>query len=180
MSLQPGNAFAFLVDTLFNLYLTVLMLRTLLEAVRADYYNPLSQLLIKATDPLIAPLRRLLPNFSRISSAGIVWLVVLQILGLVLVVMISGGTPAIGALVPIALVRLIRMMLILYLVLIIFNVVLSWLGGQIRHPIVPLIRQLTEPVLYPIRRVLPALGGLDLSPLVAIIAIQFLLVLLAI
>lgn len=179
MNLQPGNAFAFLVETLFNLYLTVLMLRILLEAVRADYYNPISQILIRFTEPLIAPLRGLLPNFGRLSTAGIVWLLVLQIVGVVLVVMIGGGTPAIGALIPVAVARLVRMLLILYLVLIFINVILSWMGGYARHPIVPMIRQLVDPVLNPIRRVLPSFGGLDLSPLVAIIAIQFLLVLLA-
>lgn len=177
---QTNQALAFLVETVFQLYLAALMLRILLEALRADYYNPVCQALIKVTDPLVKPLSRLVPNMGSVSLAGIIWLYVLEVVLLLLLMAIGGGSLSLPALALFAILRLLRMLLVLYLVLIIVSVILSWVGQGFRHPIVPLIYQLTEPVLAPIRRVLPSLGGLDLSPLVAVIIIQFLIILLGV
>ncbi|MFO7762654.1 MAG: YggT family protein [Wenzhouxiangellaceae bacterium] len=175
-----GNAFGFLVETLFSLYIAALMLRVLLEAVGADYYNPVSQVLITVTQPLVGPLARIIPRMGRFNSAAVVLLVILQTISVVLVMAISGfAADPLQALV-IALFRLVRMLLVMYMVLIIAEVILSWVGGGMRHPIIPLIYQLTRPVLQPIRRVIPSIGGLDLSPLVAIIAIQFLMILIGV
>jgi len=175
-----GNAFGFLVETLFSLYIAALLLRVLLEAVGADYYNPVSQVLLKVTQPLVAPLARLVPRLGRFNSAAVVLLVIIQTISVVLVMAISGfAADPLQALV-IAVVRLVRMLLVMYMVLIIAEVILSWVGGGMRHPIIPLIYQLTRPVLQPIRRIMPSLAGLDLSPLVAIIAIQFLMILIGV
>ena len=175
-----GNAFAFLIETLFSLYLAALMLRVLLEAVGADYYNPICQVLLKITEPLVAPLSRLVPRIGRFNSAAVVWLIVLQLIALVAVLAINGYTLSPSALAMATVLRLVRMLLMMYLVLIIAEVILSWVGGGMRHPIIPLIYQLTQPVLEPIRRVLPSLGGIDLSPLVALIGIQFLMILIGV
>jgi len=175
-----GNAFGFLVETLFSLYIAALLLRVLLEAVGADYYNPVSQVLLKVTQPLVAPLARLVPRLGRFNSAAVVLLVIIQTISVVLVMAISGfAADPLQALV-IAVFRLVRMLLVMYMVLIIAEVILSWVGGGMRHPIIPLIYQLTRPVLQPIRRIMPSLAGLDLSPLVAIIAIQFLMILIGV
>lgn len=172
-----GNAFAFLIETLFSLYLAALLLRVLLEAVGADYYNPICQVLLKVTDPLVAPLAKLVPAIGRMNTAAVVWLIVLQTIAVVVVLAINGySLPMIDTLV-VSLKRLLRLLLTMYLVLILAEVILSWVGGALRHPIIPLIYQLTRPVLEPIRRVLPSLGGIDLSPLVALIGIQFLMIL---
>ncbi len=177
---SPTAAFSFLVETLFHLYLVVLLLRILLEMVRSDFYNPIVQLLLKVTDPLVKPLSRLIPPAGRLNLAAIVVLYLIQLLSLFLLILIVGANldPLVLALV--AVLRLVRMLLVLYLVLIIAGVILSWVGQNFRHPIVPLIYQLTDPVLAPIRRVLPPLGGFDLSPLVALIGIQFLIILLGV
>lgn len=177
---SPTAAFAFLVETLFHLYLVVLLMRILLELVRADFYNPIVQLLLKATDPLVKPLSKIIPPAGRINLAAIVALYLIQLLGLFLLALIAGAALDPVVLALIALLRLVRMLLVLYLILIIVGVILSWVGQSFRHPIVPLIFQLTDPVLAPIRRVLPTLGGFDLSPLVAIIGIQFLIILLGV
>lgn len=180
MTGTANDAFTFLIETVFHLYLVALMLRVLLEAIGADYYNPVCQALITVTDPLVRPLGRILPRMGRISVPGIVLLYIIQIIALVAVGLMSGWAldPLVIAL--LALLKLVRMLLVLYLVLIIVGVILSWVGQGFRHPIVPLIFQLTEPVLAPIRRMMPALGGLDLSPLIAIIGIQFLIILLGV
>ncbi len=177
---QANQALTFLVETAFHLYLVALMLRILLEALRADYYNPVCQALIKITDPLVKPLTRLVPNVGSVSLAGLIWLYVLEVVLLLLLVVIGGWSLSLPALALLAVLRLVRMLLVLYLVLIIASVILSWVGQGFRHPIVPLIYQLTEPVLAPIRRILPSLGGLDLSPLVALIVVQFLIILLGV
>ena len=177
---SPAAAFAFLVETIVQLFLVVVMLRLLLEAVRADFYNPVCQALIRITDPVIKPLSKLLPRVGRINLAGLVVLYVVQLVGLTLTFLISGTVIDPAILVLLALLRLVRLLLVLYMVLILASVIVSWVGQNVRHPIIPLLFQLTDPVLAPIRRILPPLGGFDLSPLVAIIAIQFLIILLGI
>jgi len=177
-----GNAFAFLIETLFSLYIAALMLRTLLEAVGADYYNPVCQVLLRVTEPLVSPLSRVIPRLGRFNTAAVVLLLVLQTIAVIVVAAISGYADLIDPLqaLVLAFFRLVRMLLVMYMVLIIAEVILSWVGGGMRHPIIPLIYQLTRPVLEPIRRVLPTIAGLDLSPLVAIIGIQFLMILIGV
>ena len=172
-----NNAFAFLVETLFSLYLAALLLRVLLEAVGADYYNPISQVLLKITEPLVAPLARIAPRLGRFNTAAVILMLILQAVAVFLVLTLNGFSMPIAELLVVSVMRLVRLLLTMYLVLILAEVILSWVGGGLRHPIMPLIYQLTRPVLEPIRRVLPSLGGLDLSPLVALIAIQFLMIL---
>lgn len=175
---SPSNAFAFLIQTLVHLYLVVMLLRILLEAVRADFYNPVVQVLTRLTDPLVRPLARVVPSVGRVNSAAVIVLYLIQLVGLFVVMVISGRSPDPFVLSLLALKELLRMLLTLYMILIIIGVILSWVGHNVRHPIVPLVFQLVDPVLAPIRRALPSLGGLDLSPLVAIIGIQFLIILL--
>lgn len=177
---SPANAFSFLIETVIHLYLVVVLLRVLLEAVRADFYNPIVQLLVRLTDPLVRPLGKLIPNAGRLNLSAVVLLYVIQLVGLFILMGISGRSPDPLLLAALAVMRLVRMVLVLYMILILVEVILSWVGHGVRHPIVPLVYQLTEPVLAPIRRMLPSLGGLDLSPLVAIIGIQFLIILLGV
>ncbi len=177
---SAAAAFAFLVETIVQLFLVVVMLRLLLEAVRADFYNPVCQALIRITDPVIKPLSKLLPRVGRINLAGLLVLYVVQLVGLVLVTLIIGDAIDPVILVLLAILRLVRLLLVLYMVLILASVIVSWVGQNVRHPVIPLVFQLTDPVLAPIRRILPPLGGFDLSALVAIIAIQFLIILLGV
>ncbi len=177
---SPTSAFAFLIETVIHLYLVVVLLRVLLEAVRADFYNPIVQLLVRLTDPLLRPLSKLIPNVGRLNLSAVVLLYVIQLVGLLILMLLSGRSPDPLVLALLTVMRLVRMVLVLYMILILVGVILSWVGHGVRHPIVPLVFQLTEPVLAPIRRMLPSLGGLDLSPLVAIIGIQFLMILLGV
>ncbi len=178
MSTSVAHAFSFLIEAAIGLYLVAVLLRLLLEWVRADYYNPLCQFLLTVTEPLAAPLARAFPRVGRLNTAVLLLLLLLQFIQTLLIQLLAGHGPD---LLPVLLstpLRLLRMLLVLYLFLIIAQVILSWVGQTMRHPILPLIWQLTEPVLRPIRSVLPAIAGFDLSPLVAILGIQFLLILL--
>lgn len=173
-----NQALAFLVETLVDLYLLALLLRLLLEFSRADFYNPAVQFLVQITNPVIQPLAKILPRSRQVNVAGFVALYALQFLSLVALLVLAGRPIQPGVLAIVTLTQLLRLMLTTYMVLIIISVILSWVGQGLRHPIIPLIYQLVDPVLMPIRRVLPAMGGLDLSPLVAIVGIQFLMILL--
>ena len=175
---SPVNAFSFLIETLIHLYLVVILLRILLEAVGADFYNPIVQVLVRLTDPLLKPLGKVIPNMGRVNLAAIFLLYIIQLIGLIILVVLSGQSIDPLFLSVLAVMRLVRMVLVFYMNMILIGVILSWVGHGIRHPLIPLVFQLTDPVLAPIRRILPDLGGIDLSPLVAIIGIQFLIILL--
>jgi len=171
-----NQAMMFLVETVIQIYLVALLIRLLLEMSRADFYNPAVQFLVQITNPVIAPLAKVLPRSSKFNIAGFVALYLIQLLSLLALVGLSGQSADIGMLMLLSVMRLLRLLLTTYFMLIIISVILSWVGQGFRHPIIPLIYQLVDPVLMPIRRVLPNMGGLDLSPLVAIIGIQFLMI----
>src|SRR5690625_919264 len=151
---SSARAFAFLVETGFQLYLVALMLRILLEAVRANYYNPVCQVLIKVTDPLVRPLKKLIPSVGPINLAGIAWLLIIELALLVLLAALGAWTLKPGLLLILAVKRLLRMLLVLYMVLIIAGVVLSWIGHSFRNPIVPMIFQLSYLVQATVKHVL--------------------------
>ena len=172
------NAFSYLVGTLIDLYVAAVLLRLLLQWVRADFYNPLSQFLVKLTNPALVPLRRVIPAIGRLDTASVVLMLLLEILGVWLVSMIGGAGVAFPQVVAFSAIKLVMTLLMTYFFLIIVAVILSWIGQGLRHPFVPLVFQLTEPVLRPIRKVIPPIAGIDLSPLFALIAIRFLILLL--
>ncbi len=175
MNISPANAFTFLISTLLDLYITAVLLRLLLQWVRADFYNPLSQFLVKLTNPAIIPLRRGIPSIGRLDTASLVLMITLEIFSVWLAIQLSSKVMAWAQIVPFAIIKLCMTLLTTYFFLIIASVILSWVGQGLRHPFVPLLYQLTEPVLRPIRRVIPPIAGIDLSALFALIAIRFMI-----
>ncbi len=175
--MQPVQAFLYLFDTIIQLFALLILLRILLQLVRADYYNTLVQIIVRFTDPVLKPLRKLIPSIGRMDMAGVVCFVALQALALVLRLVANQAELPWQAIIYLAVQRSVQTVLMTYMVLIIANVLISLFGQRARHPIIPLIYQLTEPVLGRIRKVIPPIAGLDLSPLVAIIGIQFLMIL---
>ena len=170
------NATQFLIGTIFDLYLMVVLLRLWLQLARADFYNPFSQFVVKATHPIVGPLRRIIPPLGRLDTATLVLAIAVAMLKLFVLGMLLGGmldvmTLLIGG----ALTVLKEAFSIVFWVLII-RAILSWVS-QGYNPIELVMQQLTEPFLAPIRRVIPPLGGLDLSILIAIIGLQFLQIL---
>lgn len=176
--MNATGAISYLLGTLLDLYITAVMLRLLLQWVRADFYNPVCQFLVLITNPLLIPLRRVIPSIGSLDTASVVLMLVLELAGVWLLTRLVGLEMTGQSMLVYAVVKLILTLLWTYFFLIIALVILSWVGPRARHPIVPLIIQLTDPVLAPIRRVVPVLGGFDLSPLIALIGIRFLIVLL--
>lgn len=167
-----SNATVYLLDTVFTIYLTLILLRFLFQLVRADFYNPVSQFIVKATNPPLIPLRRIIPGLKGIDVAAIVLMIVLQT-GALYLIHLSAGRPILpGGLIVLSLADLMSLLLNLFLITILIQVILSWVNPGVRNPIVSLLYSLNEPLLRPARRVLPAISGIDFSPLIVLIAIQ--------
>lgn len=178
MNNSAVNALTYLVGTLIDLYVASVLLRLLLQWVRADFYNPLSQLLIRLTNPALVPLRRIIPSIGRLDTASVVLMLALELIGVWLAGKIGSSAMEWQQIIAFSVIKLLMTLLMTYFFLIIVAVILSWLGQGLRHPFIPLVFQLTEPVLRPMRRIIPPIAGIDLSPLFALIAIRFLMLLL--
>ncbi|MCG9789641.1 YggT family protein [Vibrio barjaei] len=168
------NSMSFLVSTLFDLYIMVVILRIWLQAARADFYNPFSQFIVKATQPVVAPLRRMIPSIGAIDMATLLFAYILCVGKYVALVLIaSGGNFSFGVdFLFLGLLSLIKAAGGLLFWVLLIRAILSWVS-QGRSPIEYVFHQLTEPMLAPIRRIIPAMGGFDLSVLVLFIVLQF-------
>ena len=168
------NSMNFLISTVFDLYIMVVLLRIWLQAARADFYNPFSQFIIKATQPVVAPLRRMIPSIGSIDLATLLFAYVLCVVKFVSIIMIASSGNAVLDLsfLFLGLLSLIKAAGGLLFWVLLLRAILSWVS-QGRSPIEYVFNQLTEPMLAPIRNRLPAMGGFDLSVLVLFIALQF-------
>jgi len=184
MSQPAVSAIHFVLGTLLDLYATVVALRFVMQVVRADYYNPFAQFIVKATDPVLLPLRRVVPAVGRYDMSSIVlcFLVLLlkfvlfRLIGLGSVAefgyMIPVGAMAVGGFVGAALVNLVNLFFNVFIFSMIVMALMSWLPDAGRSPVAGLLRSITDPVLAPVRRFVPVMGGLDLSVLVAIVGLS--------
>lgn len=173
------NALVFVLRTLFDLYLLTFALRLILQWSRVDSWNPLLQFIFRITNPLVVPLRRLLPPIGRIDTATLTALLGLQVIGTVALIRIACiGDAGAGQILFIAILSVARIVLRIYFWAILIHVILSWVSPGGYNPVAAMVAALVEPVLAPFRRLIPLIGGLDLSPVFVIIAIQALIMLL--
>lgn len=173
------QALYFILDTLATLYQAVLLLRLLMQLTRADFRNPIARGIVQLTDPLIRPLRRVLPPVRRIDTASVVAIVAFAAVKLWILQLLFGhGVPSGSALLLATLLDIARLVLKTYFFSIILNAILSFVAPGNYSPAQSLLASICDPVLDPIRRVIPSVAGLDLSPLWACIAIQALLLIL--
>lgn len=173
MSGNFGTAFIFLVNTLFSLYIMTIILRLLLQLRRADFYNPLSQFVVLATNPLLKPLRRIIPGYYGIDFAALLLAYLFSLLAIVAVVWLAGAELNPPVLLWWGLLKLLVITIQLYFFTILVQVILSWVNPGSYNPVTAVLYSLNEPVLKPFRRFIPPLGGFDLSPVFAIILLQF-------
>jgi YggT family protein len=174
-----ANALQFVIETVFNLFAIALLLRFLLQWLRASFRNPFSQFLVSLTNFLVLPLRKAIPGLGGLDWASLLaaWLVEFAMLLLVLLV---GGFPlaiaGLGVLPGIALwavVKLVSLGVYVFMGAVLIQALLSWVNPY--SPIAPLLYALSEPLLRPARKILPPIGGVDLSPLVVILVLQLVL-----
>ena len=166
------NAMQFLISTLFDLFLMVVLMRFWLQAAKADFYNPLSQFVIKATSFAVNPMRKVIPGLGGLDLASLLLAFIVAAAKITALIFLVGATWEVGFVLLNALVTVIKEGLNLLFWVLVIRALLSWVS-QGNNPIEAVFHQLTEPMLRPIRKVLPPLGGLDLSILVLIIALQF-------
>lgn len=169
-----NDAAVFIIQTLGSLYLLIVLMRFILQLVRANFYNPLCQFVVKATQPLLKPLRRVIPSLFGLDMSSLVLALLLQILLFVVILMLNGYQAFTVLLLPWGLIGIFSLFLKIIFWSMIISVILSWVAPGSRSPGAELVAQITEPVLAPFRRLIPNLGGLDISPIFAFIAIQLL------
>lgn len=165
------NSLIFLVRTLGDLYLLTFLLRFLMQWVRADFYNPLAQFVVKATNPLVVPARRVIPSSSSTDLPTLVVLVVLEAILTWALLTLVAFPVEIGTFAFLVVLRLVNTTLWFYVVSIFVYVLMSWFSHPGFSPIGRMLMDLNEPLLRPVRRLLPPIGGLDLAPLIAVILI---------
>lgn len=164
-----------ILQTLGSLYLMVVLMRFILQLVRADFYNPISQFVVKATHPPLRILRRFIPSIGGLDLASLVLALLVQLLIMVGLMLLAYGALANPlSLLVWSLIGVFALFLKVFFFALLVSVVLSWVAPHSHNPGVQLVNQLCEPVLSPIRRLLPNLGGLDISPIFAFLALQLL------
>ncbi|HFC92108.1 MAG TPA: YggT family protein [Leucothrix mucor] len=167
---------AFLIESLFSLYIGAVILRMLLGYAGANFYNPLSQFLVKVTNPVLVPLRRFIPSIGKIDTAAVVLALGLTVIKTILLLLIGYGDFSLVAALIYSIIDLIKVVIWVYIISLIIQAVMSWVGSAHGNPVAPLIQSLTDPLLRPIRRVVPTIGALDLSPMVALLLLNILLI----
>jgi YggT family protein len=165
-------AFNNLITLLFDTYAMIVLARLWLQWSRADFYNPFSQFVVKATQPAIGPLRRVIPSLGKFDTATFVFALLVILSKFILFFVLSGSMLPVLTTLVLVLFGLLKSAFWLLFIVLIGSMILSFVpnvGPSIRY----VLHQLTDPLLAPIRQFLPSLGGLDFSPLVLILAIQF-------
>lgn len=162
------QALEFILINVLQMYIFVVLIRFLLQVAKADFYNPLSQFVVKATTPPLKPLRRLIPGIAGLDIASIVLALLLQALLFTIDTLIPNGdfmNPL--RLVIFSIASIIASVVKIYLFCIFISAILSWFPSARSHPIAQLVSQLVEPALKPIRKILPDMEGIDISPMFA-------------
>ena len=163
------NPFVFLIDIVIQLYATALLIRVLLQWTRADFYNPISQFIVKVTNPPVKPLRKIIPGFWGIDMATLL----LAIIVIAIKVMIVYQTVNPLAILLVSIGQTLILILSIFLYSIIIQAILSWVNPDPHNPAVNLLNSLTHPVLKHFRNLIPPISGMDISPIFAIIALLF-------
>ena len=174
-----SNAGVFLIKTLFGIYEIIILLRFLMQMVRADFYNPISQFVVKATSLPVKPLRRIVPGWAGMDIASLILLLMVIIIELLLLSLVANlPMPSAIGLIALAMVELLKLTINVFMFSVIILAILSWVSPGGYNPVANLLYQITAPLMRPARRMLPPMGGLDLSPLVVIIVLYLLILLL--
>ncbi len=170
------RAIAFIVESLIGLYQVVVLLRLLMQLARADFRNPIGRAIVQVTDPIIRPLRKVFPPAGKVDTASVIAVILVSLAKVWILQLLFGlGLPPAVFLLRAVLVDLAGMVLKTYLFSIILNAILSFVAPGNYSPAQSILASLCEPVLRPFRRIIPPIGGLDLSPLWAMIDNQALL-----
>lgn len=171
--MSQDNPFIFLIDTLFSIYIAIMLLRFMLQQVGADFYNPISQFIVKATQPLVSIARRFIPSIKKIDTATLALVLTLIVIKMLILFSIAGYPINALQLLLKGLYDLTSLTFDIFIVALFVQAILSWVNPDPYHPVSSLLRNLTAPVLRPIQKHVPHIGGIDLSTLIALIGLMF-------
>lgn len=170
-----NTAAIYVLQTIGSLYLLIIMLRFVLQLVRANFYNPLCQFAVRATQPLLKPLRRIIPSLFGLDISSLVLAIIVQMILMALTLLLAYGTTGDPLHLLIwAIIGVTGLFLNIFFYALIISVILSWVAPGSHNPGAELVNQITEPLLAPLRRILPSMGGLDISPILAFMIIKLL------
>jgi len=169
-----------LLQKIIGIYLLAIVLRLLLRLSDADFYNPITRAIVRATQPAVAPMQSFMPVIRGFDTGTLLTALLLGVVSIPLFLVLEGETFSIGLsrMVVWACIGIGNMVTDIYFMLVLAAIICSWIAPFQRHPALDFVRQLAEPVMRPFRRILPPLGGLDLSPILLIVVINFLQVML--
>ncbi|MGK0404659.1 MAG: YggT family protein [Oleispira sp.] len=167
-----------IINTLVGLYLLLVVMRFLLQLVRADFYNPISQFIVKATNLPLIPLRKVIPGIGGIDVASIVLALLVQAVAIVLILLLNGIQPPPLQVAMWSAIGILSLLLKVYFWGLLITVIASWVAPNSYNPVLILINQILEPAMKPIRKIMPDLGGMDISPIIMFLLIQVLEILL--
>lgn len=174
-----SSAGLFLVQTVFDFIIFIFILRFLLQLVNANFYNPISQMIVRLTSWPLGLMRRLLPVYRRIDTASLMFILILEVGKFFLLLALQSGmwANASGVLL-LGVADLLNQMINVWFYAILIGAILSWVHATQLHTLWEITQQLTAPILRPVQRILPPLAGLDLSPIVGLIGLKLLAILL--
>ena len=177
LGLALGSQIAiFLVQAIFSLYIGAVVIRLLLGFTRANFNNPLSQFLVRVTNPVLVPMRRFIPSIGKIDTSAVILAYGLTVIKVSLLYLIIRGAIMFPESLLIAMGELIKTIIWIYIIALILQAVISWVGSAQGNPVSPLVHSLTNPIVRPIRKIVPLIGMMDLSPLIAILGLNVLLI----
>jgi YggT family protein len=166
------QALYFIVKTLAQLYLLLLLLRFWLPIMRADFRNPIANGILRITSPLVIPLRRIIPPIGRLDTSTILVAYILEFLLILALLALRGLRVETLPIAITAILELAILSLNLFFFVILIKIILSWVAPQNYNPMTVLLNTMAEPVLRPFRRIVPAVGGFDVSPIFAIVLLK--------
>ena len=167
---QVGSALAQIFNTIAGLYLLFVVARFLLQLAKADFYNPISQAVFRATDPVVRIFRSFIPGYKGIDFSSLILAFIVQFIAISVTILLYGGDiPSVGFIITWSFIGVLNFIILFYYYALIASIVMSFVmmfsGNMNPHPILLLVWQITEPIMAPFRRVIPPMGGLDFSPI---------------
>ena len=167
---QVGSALAQVFNTIAGLYLLFVVARFLLQLAKADFYNPISQAVFRATDPVVRVLRSFIPGYKGVDFSSLILAFIVQFLAISVTILLYGGSiPSVGFIITWSFIGVLNFIILFYYYALIASIVMSFVmmfsGNMNPHPILLLVWQITEPIMAPFRKVIPPMGGLDFSPI---------------
>jgi len=170
-----ANSAAFIIQTVFSLYILAVMLRFLFQLLRAPFHNPISQFIVSVTNPLLRPLRKIIPGFMGVDMAAIVLMVLLQAIEISFIALLYGALPKPLGLILLSAGQLFEMAVYIFMFALFARIIISWVNPQLYNHATMLLASLTDFMMQPARRLVPAVGMIDLSPIVLFLLLGLIL-----